>query len=98
MLTLSVLWVGPWPGTLQDELTFVTLRMALDRLVPSAGLVHSDRGIRYDANDYTGAPGPSGHHQHEPATLSSAYLPPGSFDANLAAKSVLTVLVSQGNN
>ena len=40
--------------TLEDELTLAALRMALDRRVPSQGLVHhSDRGIQYASADYT---------------------------------------------
>lgn len=39
--------------TLEDELTLAALRMALDRRVPSPGLVHhSDRGIQYASADY----------------------------------------------
>jgi len=40
--------------TLEDELTLSALRMALDRRIPSPGLVHhSDRGIQYASADYT---------------------------------------------
>src|SRR5215469_3036081 len=40
--------------TLEDELTLAALRMALDRRIPSPGLVHhSDRGIQYASADYT---------------------------------------------
>lgn len=40
--------------TLEDELTLAALQMALDRRVPSPGLVHhSDRGIQYASADYT---------------------------------------------
>jgi putative transposase len=40
--------------TLDDELTLSALRMALDRRIPSPGLVHhSDRGIQYASADYT---------------------------------------------
>lgn len=41
-------------GTLEDELTLAALRMALERRVPAAGLVHhSDRGVQYASHDYT---------------------------------------------
>jgi putative transposase len=41
--------------TLEDELTLAALRMALRRRIPAAGLVHhSDRGIQYASQDYTG--------------------------------------------
>lgn len=40
--------------TLEDELTLVALRMALERRRPAAGLVHhSDRGVQYASHDYT---------------------------------------------
>jgi transposase InsO family protein len=40
--------------TLEDELTLAALHMALDRRVPSPGLVHhSDRGIQYASAHYT---------------------------------------------
>ena len=40
--------------TLEDELTLSALRMALDRRIPSPGLVHhSDRGIQYASAHYT---------------------------------------------
>jgi putative transposase len=40
--------------TLEDELTLAALRMALERRIPAAGLVHhSDRGIQYASEDYT---------------------------------------------
>jgi transposase InsO family protein len=40
--------------TLEDELTLAALRMALERRVPAAGLVHhSDRGVQYASHDYT---------------------------------------------
>jgi transposase InsO family protein len=43
--------------TLEDELTLAALRMALERRIPAAGLVHhSDRGIQYAAHDYTDLP------------------------------------------
>ena len=39
---------------LDDELTLTALRMALDRRLPSPGLVHhSDRGSQYASRDYT---------------------------------------------
>jgi transposase InsO family protein len=41
--------------TLEDELTLAALRMALERRIPAPGLVHhSDRGVQYASNDYTG--------------------------------------------
>lgn len=41
--------------TLEDELTLAALRMALGRRIPTPGLVHhSDRGIQYASQDYTG--------------------------------------------
>jgi putative transposase len=41
--------------TLEDELTLAALRMALERRIPARGLVHhSDRGVQYASNDYTG--------------------------------------------
>ena len=40
--------------TLQDELTLAALRTALERRIPTPGLVHhSDRGIQYASQDYT---------------------------------------------
>jgi transposase InsO family protein len=40
--------------TLEDELTIAALRMALQRRIPAAGLVHhSDRGVQYASQDYT---------------------------------------------
>lgn len=40
--------------TLEDELTLVALRMALERRLPPPGLVHhSDRGVQYASQDYT---------------------------------------------
>jgi transposase InsO family protein len=40
--------------TLEDELTMVALRMALQRRIPAPGLVHhSDRGVQYASHDYT---------------------------------------------
>jgi transposase InsO family protein len=40
--------------TLEDELTLAALRMALQRRIPTPGLVHhSDRGIQYASQDYT---------------------------------------------
>ena len=42
-------------GTLEDELTLAALRMALEQRAPSPGLVHhSDRGVQYASQDYTG--------------------------------------------
>jgi transposase InsO family protein len=42
-------------GTLEDELTLAALRMALEQRAPAAGLVHhSDRGVQYASQDYTG--------------------------------------------
>jgi len=39
---------------LEDELTLAALRMALERRIPAAGMVHhSDRGIQYASGDYT---------------------------------------------
>ena len=41
--------------TLEDELTLVALRVALERRHPPPGLVHhSDRGVQYASLDYTG--------------------------------------------
>jgi transposase InsO family protein len=41
--------------TLEDELTLAALRMALDLRIPAPGLVHhSDRGVQYASQDYTG--------------------------------------------
>jgi len=40
---------------LEDDLTIAALQMALRRRKPSAGLTHhSDRGVQYASNDYTG--------------------------------------------
>jgi putative transposase len=40
--------------TMEDELTWTALRMALSRRIVQAGLVHhSDRGSQYASNDYT---------------------------------------------
>jgi len=40
--------------TLQDELTIAALGMALERRIPTPGLVHhSDRGVQYASQDYT---------------------------------------------
>ena len=42
-------------GTLEDELTLAALRMALEHRAPASGLVHhSDRGVQYASQDYTG--------------------------------------------
>jgi len=41
--------------SLEDELTLAALRMALRERQPASGLVHhSDRGVQYASNDYTG--------------------------------------------
>lgn len=41
--------------TLEDDLAIAALRMALDRRSPAPGLVHhSDRGVQYASDDYTG--------------------------------------------
>ena len=40
--------------TLEDELTLAALRLALERRIPTPGLVHhSDRGVQYASQDYT---------------------------------------------
>ena len=40
--------------TLEDELTIAALGMALERRIPTPGLVHhSDRGVQYASQDYT---------------------------------------------
>jgi transposase InsO family protein len=42
-------------GTLEDDLALAALRMALERRSPAPGLVHhSDRGVQYASDDYTG--------------------------------------------
>ncbi len=41
--------------TLEDDLSIAALRMALERRSPAPGLVHhSDRGVQYASDDYTG--------------------------------------------
>jgi len=41
--------------TLEDELTLAALRMTLEQRIPAPGLVHhSDRGVQYASQDYTG--------------------------------------------
>jgi transposase InsO family protein len=41
--------------TIEDDLTIAALRMALERRSPAPGLVHhSDRGVQYASDDYTG--------------------------------------------
>lgn len=40
--------------SLEDDLTIAALKMALERRIPSPGLVHhSDRGVQYASQDYT---------------------------------------------
>ena len=40
---------------LEDDLAIAALKMALQRRTPSEGLTHhSDRGVQYASNDYTG--------------------------------------------
>jgi transposase InsO family protein len=71
-------------GTLEAKLMVAALEMALSRRSVKTGLVHhSDRGVQYAADDYTGLLAQHDiQNQHEPQRKSLRQCPDGEFYEN----------------